>query len=693
METGSQRLKLEHWLHARREAWRAAFVRGSVTGFLFEFVSFGVKQAWACLFGGLMLALLLGTFLLYPADASLPRYDFLTLAALAIQAAMLATKLETWEEARVILIFHVVGTIMEIFKTQVGSWIYPEESFLRIAGVPLFSGFMYAAVGSYIARVWRIMEFRWVRFPPLWLQAILAVAIYANFFTHHWLPDMRLGLFLASAAIYGPCLLYYRPDRAERPMPLLAGLVLVATFIWFAENLGTFARAWTYPSQDGGWHPVSIEKLGSWYLLMIISFVLVPGAQGAANGAGDGNMSGEMEAAGAAVTAGLAAAAIDGGKHAGPDAHGACVNCGAALDGKFCATCGQPAHLHRTLGHMIEEFLHGIIHFDTRAWRTLPRLAFRPGTLTRDYIHGKRAGFISPLAIFLLTVFTMFFVFAFTGDMVVNANAEEASAEIGEARANVEQLRVEAAAADAALAAARAELAAIPDTVPADDPLREAATDKVADAEELAEDKARDIRIVERTIATLERVIADAPVTVGEDGVTQTTKITGLDVFYDQVAEAARAGEINVNTGFKSVDKKILEKLQNPELAVYKIQNTAYKFSFLLVPISLPFMWLLFVWRRGVTLFDHAVVVLYSLSFMSLLFVVAALVAMWTPGILGSVMSIISVAIPVHMYFHIKGAYSLNWFSALWRTFFLLLFCVLALSLFLLAIIVLGLAG
>jgi uncharacterized membrane protein YoaT (DUF817 family) len=271
----SRRLQLETWLHARREAWRAAFVRGWFTGFLFEFVSFGVKQAWACLFGGLMLAVLLGTFLVYPAEAPLPRYDFIALAALALQAAMLATRLETWEEARVIFVFHVVGTVMEIFKTAVGSWIYPEPSFLRIGDVPLFSGFMYAAVGSYIARSWRIMDFRFVRFPPLWLQGVLAVLVYLNFFAHHWLPDIRLALFLASAAIYGPCMLFYRPDRAERPMPLLLGLILVALFIWFAENLGTFARAWVYPSQGDGWHPVSLDKLGSWYLLMIISFVLV----------------------------------------------------------------------------------------------------------------------------------------------------------------------------------------------------------------------------------------------------------------------------------------------------------------------------------------------------------------------------------------------------------------------------------
>jgi uncharacterized membrane protein YoaT (DUF817 family) len=273
----SRRLKLEAWLHARREAWRAAFVRGSVTGFIFEFVSFGVKQGWACLFGGLMLALLVGTYLFYPSDAWLSRYDFLTLSALAIQIGMLATRLETWEEARVILVFHIVGTIMEIFKTDVGSWIYPEESFLRVAGVPLFSGFMYASVGSYLARVWRIFDFSFTRFPPIWLQAALAAAIYANFFSHHFLADIRIVLFLGSLAIYGPGLIHFRPDLKERTMPLVVGLILVAVFIWFAENIGTLARAWMYPGQENGWRMVSIEKLGSWYLLMIISFVLVAG--------------------------------------------------------------------------------------------------------------------------------------------------------------------------------------------------------------------------------------------------------------------------------------------------------------------------------------------------------------------------------------------------------------------------------
>lgn len=269
--------QLEAAFHARREALRARLVRGRWSGYAFEFLAFGIKQGWACLFGAAMLAVLLGTFLFYPENAALPRYDFLTLSAIAIQIAMLAFGLENWEEARVIALFHLVGTLMEIFKVAMGSWIYPEagDAILVIAGVPLFSGFMYAAVGSYIARVWRLFDFRYDRFPPLWLQGLLALAIYANFFTHHFTVDMRLGLFGLSAAIYGPCVIWFRPDRAHRCMPLLLGLVLVALFIWFAENIGTFARAWAYPGQEAGWHMVSLAKLGSWYLLMIISFVLV----------------------------------------------------------------------------------------------------------------------------------------------------------------------------------------------------------------------------------------------------------------------------------------------------------------------------------------------------------------------------------------------------------------------------------
>ena len=245
------------------------------TVFIYEFVRFGVKQAWACLFGGAMVALLVGTYLWYPRGASLARYDFLFLMAVAIQIAMLAFRLETFDEAKVIVIYHIVGTVMEVFKTGVGSWIYPEPSFFHIAGVPLFSGFMYASIGSYIARSWRLFDFRFSRHPPLWSVHILAVAIYVNFFAHHYLPDLRIVLFAAAALLFGRSWIYYRIHYRFRRMPLLLGLFLVALFIWIAENLGTATRTWLYPNQTTGWTAVSLGKLGSWFLLLLISYALV----------------------------------------------------------------------------------------------------------------------------------------------------------------------------------------------------------------------------------------------------------------------------------------------------------------------------------------------------------------------------------------------------------------------------------
>lgn len=243
-------------------------------GWAYEFLLFGLKQAWACLFGGLMLALILATHLSWPEQSTISRYDFLVIASVAIQAALLATKLERWDEALVILIFHVVGTIMEVFKTAQGSWIYPEDSVLRIGGVPLFSGFMYACIGSYIARATRLFELRYINYPPLWSTWLLAILAYVNFFTHHYTIDIRVGLFVFSALIFGRAWFVFTPDRKARRMPMLAGLILVALFIWIAENLGTFAAAWVYPSQRDGWHLVPLDKLGAWYLLMLLSFVL-----------------------------------------------------------------------------------------------------------------------------------------------------------------------------------------------------------------------------------------------------------------------------------------------------------------------------------------------------------------------------------------------------------------------------------
>jgi uncharacterized membrane protein YoaT (DUF817 family) len=236
---------------------------------------FGLKQAWACLFGGVLLALIMLSAIAWPNGASLARYDALFLAALILQAAMLGFKLEKPGEAIVILVFHLVGTGMEIFKTSAGSWTYPEDSLFRIGAVPLFSGFMYAAVGSYIARATRLFDLRYSRYPSQLATVVLATAIYINFFSHHFIIDLRWVLFALTAILFWRCSVHARIYRQQLVMPMLLGFLLVSLFIWLAENIATISRIWLYPQQTSGWTMVSFSKLGAWYLLMIISFVLV----------------------------------------------------------------------------------------------------------------------------------------------------------------------------------------------------------------------------------------------------------------------------------------------------------------------------------------------------------------------------------------------------------------------------------
>jgi len=252
-----------------------AVARRRWSGGLYEFLRFGIKQAWACLFGGIAVGLMIGTWWFYPAGAGLARYDFLFACMIGAQASLLALRLETWDEAKVILIYHLVGTLMEIFKTSVGSWIYPEPNFFRIAGVPLFTGFMYSCIGSYICRAWRLFDFHFSQHPPRWSLVALSIAIYANFFCDHFGLDFRVPLFVLAALMFGPTTIYFRVWRAYRSMPLLLGFLLVSLFIWFSENIGTLTQTWIYPSQHHGWSLVPISKLGSWLLLMIISYTLV----------------------------------------------------------------------------------------------------------------------------------------------------------------------------------------------------------------------------------------------------------------------------------------------------------------------------------------------------------------------------------------------------------------------------------
>ena len=274
MNTAQIRI-VPQWQRWDRWLGRHASRRGRIAVFAHELLWFGIKQTWACLFGALMLVLLIATWMFWPAHAPMARYDFVTLGAIAIQIALLSLRLETSREAAVIVLFHATGTAMELFKTATGSWIYPGPSLLHIAGVPLFTGFMYASVGSYIARAWRLFDFRFTRHPPWRTTALLAIAIYLNFFADHYGHDFRIAIFLLVAWAFGPTWIHYRVRFKYRRMPLLLGFALVAMFIWFAENLGTFTKAWHYPSQRHVWHAVPPSKIGSWLLLMIISYVMV----------------------------------------------------------------------------------------------------------------------------------------------------------------------------------------------------------------------------------------------------------------------------------------------------------------------------------------------------------------------------------------------------------------------------------
>ncbi|MFT4211766.1 MAG: DUF817 domain-containing protein [Microbacterium sp.] len=249
-----------------RTGWRAGLVEAAV---------FLAKQAWACVFGALLLTVIVAARVWYPDDALIARNDALTIAAVLIQAGMIAGGLETRRELWVIVLFHLTGTAMEVFKTGVGSWMYDSGGVLHIAGVPLFSGFMYAAVGSYMVRVYRLFDIRFTRYPSVWATGVLAAAIYANFFLHHFWWDARWMLLLGVVAVWAPTMMHARVWRSRMRLPLLAAFAGVSAVIYVAENVGTWAGAWLYPNQVDGWEPVSVSKLSSWFLLMIISVVLV----------------------------------------------------------------------------------------------------------------------------------------------------------------------------------------------------------------------------------------------------------------------------------------------------------------------------------------------------------------------------------------------------------------------------------
>jgi len=250
------------------------WMRGVLPHGVVEFVMFGLKMAWACLFAGLMLGAIILTAVFWQEGAPVSRYDFLVLFAVVVQMLLLWFRMESWREAKVILLFHVSGTAMEVFKLHMGSWDYPEAGIFEIGGVPLFSGFMYASVGSFIARAIRIFDMRFVGYPRYWATVALAVVIYVNFFSHHFMPDMRYVLMMMTVGLFWQTKVYFTPFGKRLWMPMVVSAVLSSLFLYVAENVGTLTGTWLY-SGTASFSFASIAKMGSWYLLLFVSFVQV----------------------------------------------------------------------------------------------------------------------------------------------------------------------------------------------------------------------------------------------------------------------------------------------------------------------------------------------------------------------------------------------------------------------------------
>ena len=350
------------------------------------------------------------------------------------------------------------------------------------------------------------------------------------------------------------------------------------------------------------------------------------------------------EAMGGAVEGGLYARAVEPAAGEGRKGHfheSACLNCGTELIGSHCHACGQKAHVHRTLAAFMHDLLHGALHFEGKIWRTLPMLAFKPGKLTRSYIDGQRARYVSPMALFLFGVFLMFAAFQlagisapddlgppiqFDGDDTVTATVEAVEA------ARLEELRK-----------ARAGLA---DSNPA-------------------------AAILDTQIEALENEPAgdDAPARTGDSGYITVKK-----------------GE----TGVALIDGLVDKWKANPSLMAYKLQTNSYKFSWLLIPLSIPFVWLLFAWRRRFKAYDHAIFVTYSLSFMTLFAIALTLLGLIGTGGGAIFMAFVLLA-PVHIYKQLRGTYELSRFSASWRLAVLLFFIQVILMIFLQVLVLVGL--
>ncbi len=238
-----------------------------------QLIYFGLEQAKSCFFPVVIFLTLAMTKII-----EVPfifRYDLILLVCLGTQVLMVIFKRETLDEVKVIAVFHLIGLALELYKVHMGSWSYPEKALTKVWGVPLYSGFMYASVASYMCQVWRRLKLKLTNWPSTWIVSILSVAIYLNFFTHHFIYDFRWLLKLFTFLIFYRTFVYFTVNKHTYRMPLALSFVLIGFFIWIAENIATFFGAWQYPDQQKQWTMVHISKISSWLLLVIVSFLIV----------------------------------------------------------------------------------------------------------------------------------------------------------------------------------------------------------------------------------------------------------------------------------------------------------------------------------------------------------------------------------------------------------------------------------
>ncbi len=247
--------------------------RGGKVRALKQFIRFGWEQALSCLFPVVIFASLAITQII-PLPF-LPRYDWLLIICILMQWFMLRSGLETKDELKVITLFHIIGLCLELFKVHMGSWAYPEEGYTKVFGVPLYSGFMYASVASYLCQAWRRLDIQLMQWPSSYIVAPLALAIYLNFFTHHFWVDIRWGLSILVVIIFWKSYVVYKIDKSRYRMPIVFSFILIGFFIWIAENIATYFGAWEYPNQANTWSLVHLGKISSWLLLVIVSFLIV----------------------------------------------------------------------------------------------------------------------------------------------------------------------------------------------------------------------------------------------------------------------------------------------------------------------------------------------------------------------------------------------------------------------------------